>query len=72
MKNIYVERQGLIWYRDVYVVPDDVTDETIQKCIDDTSEFFSESESLFETWDPTGLYEVIDDNDKILKSNVED
>ena len=33
--------------------------DTVQKCINDDSDLFIESIPLYETWEPTGDYEVI-------------
>ena len=60
MKEITVSRKGTVWFNDYYEVPE-INEETIQKCIDDSSEYFSSSELLFETWEPTGEIEVIDE-----------
>ena len=60
MKQITVSRKGTVWFNDYYEVPE-INEETIQKCIDDSSEYFLSSELLFETWEPTGEIEVIDE-----------
>ena len=57
MSEIRVSRKGTIWYNDYYEVPE-ITEENIRKCIEDGSDFFVESEPLFETWEETGDIEV--------------
>ena len=55
---IRVDRVGTVTCSDYYDV-DEITPETIEKCINDDSELFVETEYLYETWEPTGEYEVI-------------
>lgn len=55
--EIIVSRKGTIWYNDCYDIPE-ITEENIRKCIEDDSDFFVESEPLFETWTETGDIEV--------------
>ena len=57
--EIVVSRKGTIWYNDCYDIPE-ITEENIRKCIEDDSDFFVESEALYETWEPTGEIEVTD------------
>lgn len=57
--EIIVSRKGTIWYNDCYEIPE-ITEENIRKCIEDDSDFFVESEPLFETWESTGEIEVTD------------
>lgn len=57
--EIIVSRKGTIWYNDCYDIPE-ITEENIRKCIEDDSDFFVESEPLFETWESTGEIEVTD------------
>ena len=56
---IRVSRKGTIWYDDYYEIPE-LTEENVRRCIEDDSEFFTDSECEHETWAATGEIEVVD------------
>ena len=70
MKQIIVSRKGTIWYNDYYEVPE-INEKTIQACIDDSSEYFIESDCLYETWEPTGDIEVVNEETNEILFNKE-
>lgn len=66
METIRVRRRGTIYVDDYYDV-DEITEETIKKCIEDSDyQIFSYSEPDWQSFEEDGVYHVYDDDDNLL------
>ena len=68
--KIRVSREGKIWFNDYYEV-EKIDEESIADCVNDSiNANFIESEPLFETWEPTGAYEVVNcETNEVIDEN---
>ena len=69
--KVFVDRKGIIWWRDCYEVPE-INDEILETVInDDINPKWSEP--LIGTWEDIGELEVLDENlNKLKDSNKYD
>lgn len=66
MHKIYVQRKIEVWVEDIYHV-EDLSEETLEKAINNGLDY-EESETLWDTMEELGSYEVFDDKGNLIYS----